>query len=451
MIFTIAQLSVTIAAVVLLLLVIWHRPGWVVFAAISSAVIVDCFEANAGVDLGVNVYFGDVACLVLLLAGSVLLIRYRKSIPRDAMPCLFLLALIAVSLFRGVSAFGLKPAGNSVRNLFTFATPALAIMLLRPILRLDACRLARWFGWAGFCFCAVALLRWAGALPMPVSLQGDLREVVRTLPADYAIVIGQAFIGAVYLLIAERRSGWWWWAGAGMFGAVTLALQHRSVWAAVAAGAAWLAFRTGRLSPQRWLALGATAGVALGFVMITNPVILQSVREFVVADLNEAQGESSTWAWRVQGYNEATDRVLAAKAVDMLIGPPAGWSANSEGSFASIHIHSRYVDTLAYYGVFGVSALLVWFLVLFQRSRRRARRPSKMQPLSRSSTALLQALLISELVYLVPYFGGILQGAVLGLLWIAATQEAFQQRGGHVATVYTRVRCTADSAVLVSR
>jgi len=452
LIFTVGQLSITLATVLVLLLVIWHRPGWVVFTAISSAVLLDCFEmSTGGMDLGVNVYVDDAACLVLLFTGLLVLIRYRPGIPRDAMPCLFLLAVLALSFFRGLNIFGLKQAGNGVRSLFAFAVPALAIMLLRPVLRLDAGRLARLFGWAGSCFCAVALLRWAGALPMPIGLQDDLRVVVRSLNADNAIIVGQAFIAAIYILIAERRSDWWWWAGAGMFGAATLALQHRSVWVAVAAGAAWLAFRTVRLSPVRWLTLGAVAGIALGFIVIVDPTILPSVRDIVVSDVGEARGESSTWTWRVQGYTEATDRALAGKAVDILVGPPAGWSANTEGSFASIHIHSRYVETLAYYGFVGASALLIWFVVLIQRTRRRVHSPSKMKPLSRGSLALLQALLFSELVYLVPYFGGILQGAILGLLWIAATQEDFHQRGGCVAPAHVRVRFRADSAVEVSQ
>jgi uncharacterized membrane protein YjjB (DUF3815 family) len=438
------------------LLVMWYRPGWAVFAAISSAVLLDCLEVGTdGLNLGVNVYVDDLACLALLLTGVLLLIRYRKGvrkgIPPDAVPCVILLTLLVLSLSRGVSIFGLKQAGNGVRSLFAFTVPALAIMLLRPVLRLDAGRLARWLGWAGSCFCAIALLRWVGALPTPVSLQSDLREVARTLNADPALVVGQAFIASIYLVIKERRRGWWWWAAAGMFGVVTLTLQHRSVWVATAAGAVWLTFRTGRLSPVRWLALGATAMVAFFFIMITDSAIMESVREIVGSDVSEMRSEHSTWAWRVQGYTEATDRVFASGAVDLLLGPPAGWSANSEGSSASIHIHGRYVETLAYNGFVGASVLLVWFVVLIQRVRRRAHTPSKMQLLSRSSRALLQAILISELVYFIPYGGGILQSAVLGLVGIAASQWVFQQRGRRLVLVHARALCTADSAVLASQ
>jgi hypothetical protein len=451
------QLVILVAGLICLLLV-WYRPTWGVFAAISIAGLLDCFDVATPADAaasaassggGLNIYADDVACAMLLLTGLLLLIRHRKGMSRDEMPGLFLMILITLSVGRGVGIYTLKQAGNSARNLLTFVTPALAIMMLRPVLRLDAGRLSRWFGWAGSCLCAIALLRWAGvlAIPLTTSSEWDVREVVRVLASDYAIVVGQAFIAAIFILVDERRRGWWWWAGAAMFGAVTLALQHRSVWVATAAGVAWLAFRTGRLSPTRWLGLGATAVVGLGFIMIADPAIMISAREIVDTGVNETQDQHSTWAWRVQGYTEATDRVLASGTIDLLIGPPAGWAANTLAGFASTHIHSRFVDTLAYYGLLGASALIVWFVMLIQRCRRRAQILSKRQVLSRGSAALLQALVISQIVYLVPYFGGILQGSVVGLLWLAATQKPLQTIGQRLAPVYARARFTAGSAI----
>jgi hypothetical protein len=428
-----------------------------VFAAISIAGLLDCFDvatpadaaAAASLGGGLNIYGDDVACIMLFLTGILLLIRHRKGMARDEMPGLLLMVLIALSVGRGIGSYSLKQAGNSARNLLTFLTPALTIMLLRPVLRLEAGRLSRLFGWAASCLCAIALLRWAGVLAIPTATvsEFDSHEVARVLAADYAIVVGQAFIAAIFLLVVERRTGWWWWAGAGLFGAITLALQHRSVWVATAAGLAWLGFRTARLSPTRWLGLAATAVVGLGFIMIADPAILKSASELVDSGVNETQDQHSTWAWRVQGYTEATDRVLDGGAVDLLIGPPAGWAANTLASFASTHIHSRFVDTLAYYGVLGATTLTVWFLMLIQRCRRRAQILAGRQVLSRGSAALLQALVISQIVYLVPYFGGILQGSILGLLWLAATQKPLQTIGQRLVQFHTGARYTAGSVV----
>ena len=288
----------------------------------------------------------------------------------------------------------------------------------------------------------------------PADASGTRRESPRrsaALPSDYAVVVGQAFIAALYIALVERGKKWLWWAGAGMFGVVTLALfQHRSVWVATAAGATWLALRTGRISVVRSLILAATATLGLYFAMLAYPSMLVSAGDLVTANLSETQTEHSSWAWRVQGYAEATDRVLASSPSDMLLGPPAGWAANSGASAASIHIHSRYVDTLAYYGIVGASVLLLWFAMLTIRTLQRSDLASKMQLRSHGSQALLQALLISELVYLVPYFGGILQGAVLGLLWVAATQEAFLPRAKRVS-VYSVTNRAADLSLAASQ
>jgi hypothetical protein len=417
-------ISALLVAGLLLLYAAWHRPGWVVFVALSAAALLDLFQIGTdGVSLGVTLYIDDAACVVSLGTGLLMLKKYPKNFPRDAIPCLILLGFVVLNAGRGASAFGLKAAGNGVRDLFFFLTPALAIMLLRPAFRLDAVRLARWLGWAGFCLSGVALLRWAGLLPIPIGLEDSFREVVRVLPSDYAIIVGLAFIAAIHFSLVERRSALWW-IGAAMLGVIALALQHRSVWVATAAGLAWLAYRALRISPARLLAVGATASVAMCVILVAAPRVLNSAREMVTVNVEEAESENSTWEWRVEGYQEATDRLFASDLVVILIGPPAGWAADLVlEDIASTIIHSRYIDTLANYGVVGFAVLLVWFGMLTKRVGWPAK-PSRSAPeRGHTEATLLEALLLSALVYLVPYYGSILEGAVLGLIWVAATQN----------------------------
>jgi hypothetical protein len=269
---------------------------------------------------------------------------------------------------------------------------------------------------------------------MPVQLEDDLREVARALPSDYAIVIGQAFIAVIYLQISGRTARWWW-AIAGMLGTVTIFLQHRSVWVATALGLGWLAVRTARRSTARWFVLAGAGAIAIGAILVANPGTVETVDSLVSANIQEARGTRSTWEWRVQGFTEATRRVFEGATTDMIIGPPGGWAASSGASFASVHIHDRYVDTLAFYGLFGLAMLLVWLGALTKRVSQ-ARRPTATNPVcDEGASALLQALLLSEVVYLIPYFGGIPQGAVLGLIWVAASRRTPSQRARRVAHV----------------
>ena len=424
--FSVVQnLALVAVGILCCLSLIWRWPGWIAFVTISAAALLDCLQiGTSGVTLGINLYVDDAAVAILLLAGLLVLLRYHRGLPGDAIPCAVLLALVALNFGRGVGAFGLKAAGNSARNLAEFTVPAAAVMLLQPVFQLDARRLARWLGWAGYALSAIAILRWAGVLSMPAQLETSFRDVVRALPADYAFMVGLALIAVVYLQFADRSTPWGWLTAA-VFSVLTILLQHRSVWVATAAGVGWLSVRTARSSVLFWLALAAVGAGAGSVAALAFPQIVEKVELLVAANVQEAQGEKSTWAWRVQSYQEATDRLLTSGTTDMLIGPPAGWAANSNASFASTHIHSRYIDTLAFYGILGFAVLLLWFGVIARRVLRPVRSAPGRHARDHAGAPLLEALLLSEIVYLVPYFGGILQGTVLGLVWVAANQSHF--------------------------
>lgn len=406
-----------------LFVVAWRWPLWTVFIAILGGAGLDLLWTDLnGVDIGVNLYADDAACAVLIVTGFLACFRFRRQLSGEIVPALILLVIVVVSFARGISQFGLKSAGNSARNLTSFALPGLVIMLLLPAFRMDVGRLARWMVWVGLSLSSVALLRWVDVLPTPAGLQENMREVVRAIGADYAIIIGLALISAIYLSLVSRRNAWWW-TGAGTLAVVVFALQHRSVWVSTTAGLAWLVFRIARrVSILRWFGLGTIALAGLGALIVAAPQVLNSSRGLIDANVQEAEKSDSTWAWRVAGYQEAVNRVFAGETIDMLIGPPAGWAANSGGSFASTHIHSRYVDTLAYYGVFGLAFLIAWVGVVVKRVGWPARLPSRGLARNRAGGIFLEALLIAEMVYLFPYFGTILEGAVLGLIWVAAKQ-----------------------------
>jgi len=447
---TIIQMSALLIAGGLLLIVTWRRPGWVIFVALSVAALLDLFQIGAsGVNLGISFYIDDAACLLVLGTGLLALKRYPRNFSYDAVPCLALMALVALSFGRGISPFGLKAAGNSSRNLFTFVAPVLAVMLLRPVFQLDAGRLARWLGWAGFCLSGVALLRWGGVLPIPIEQEDNLREVVRSLNADYAFLVGLAFIAAIYLPLVERRSAWWW-MGASMLGTITLALQHRSVWTATVVGLAWLVLRNARrVSPLRWLAIGAAGCVVLGVIVVAIPQTLEFADAIVATNAREVESKHSTWAWRVGGDDEAITRLLGSDSLDMLVGPPAGWATNTDASSAEKFIHSRYISTLANYGLVGFAVLLIWFgmftKTIGSAAQLHRRKPSRNRP----GTTFLEALFLSELVYMVPYNGGILEAAVLGLIWVAAKQNAipiFARRLAYARNQFDRKNIPATLA-----
>lgn len=423
MISLLISLAMLLSVGLVFLALVWARPWWIILAALTVASVLELLQIGVtGVQYLVNFYPGDAICVVLVGTGVMAVVRYRKRIPLDVFPCILLILMMALNFGRGIGIYGLRPAGNGARDIVYFASPALAIMLLRPAMRVSVSRVAYWLALAGLCLSGVALLRWGGVLPTPApsfGYQYNTREVPRVLVSDYAFIIGAAFISAIYLRVVEQR-GKWWWAAVCLLGGVTLALQHRSVWVAAIVGLVWFLSRTLRLSPLKLFAYTMGAVIALGTVMLTVPQVMRGVNKLVTDNSTEVVRSDSTWAWRVQGYKEATDRMLASDWGDLLIGPPSGWAANSNGSFASLHIHSRYVNTFASYGIVGLILLLAWFGLIAKRVGWPARSARRRNALQYGGSTLLESLLLCSLVYFVPYFGGMLQGTVLGLIWVAA-------------------------------
>ena len=416
-----APVLVILVAVATLL---WKFPVQTATSSAGLAIALDCFDVGRqGFDLGVSIYSDDIACVILLCAGCISIMRWQKRPSRDWWFALGLFSLTIFNLVRGASEFGLKPAGNGIRGLVYLIIPPIALMLLRPAIRLDPIRLAKWLTLAGVAFAAIGLCRWAGILPSPEwTSQENLREIPRVLNAEYAMVLGQALLAVLGLQIA-RGFKWWGLVLAGSFGTELLFLQHRSVWVATTVGLIWLIIRTVTLSKRLWVGAAAGAFLAVGIWSALTPGALSSVRGLIEANVEETQRSDSSWAWRTSGYEEAVNRTLSGTTEEVLLGPPAGRNLGASANLASVSIHDRYVDTLAYYGIFGEVLLVAWLLLVAKSAGgwlARQRHQSRDRQLG---IVFLQALLLSELTFFIPYTGGLPVGISIGLIWVLSTKR----------------------------
>jgi O-antigen ligase len=202
-------------------------------------------------------------------------------------------------------------------------------------------------------------------LPTPEVFTGDFRTIVRVLTSSYAMVMALAFIAVLanQIIRGLQATGL---LTAGIFGLFVLALQHRSVWTASVVGVAWLAFRTFRLANRRWIqvSLVAVPVIALGIAFLFVSGRADNVISLAKANIEETRQSNSTWAWRVDGFSEATDRALSNGLLDLAVGPPAGRDLTDVATEASIHIHDQYIATFAYYGVAGLLVFVVWMGML---------------------------------------------------------------------------------------
>jgi len=428
--FLLLGLVVAAAGLVLCGFLLWRYPVWTALAVTAIAAFWDLqnlgtADSQATLQIGVSLYPPDIACIVLC-ASCVVVYRQTRALPRDiCWPALLLLGLCFLNLVRGTLAFGIKPAGNLSRNAIAFVLPVVAISALGAAVRMTAERIVNLLSITALAFGAVAVARWSGVLPMPEVLvdPDDFRAVVRVLPSDAAIIIGQALIGilGVQLIRGFRPLGLFI---AGFFAALVFALQHRSVWVATTAGLVWLAFRSPRVVRREWLKFSSLV-LFLTAALVLYPLVASKSFErgvnLVRANLAEAEQRDSTWTWRVDGYSEATQRLFSSGLSDTVIGPPIGADLRDEASYASITIHDRYISVLVYYGVSGLVFLLLWLALNVARIHMLGGRADHSERAARVTKVILEALLVSVLVYMVPYNGEELEGLLMGAIWLASS------------------------------
>jgi hypothetical protein len=422
------HLLVLIAVLAIGATLLWEYPVQIVLMAVVLAVVIDCLKGWLGIDVGgVTLWVDDIASLVLLLAGVIVVLRKGRFPDSTSWPVFTIFALLILNLGRGATEFGLKAAGNGSRVLAYLVIPSLAWMLLRPIARVDAQRLANWLCALGWILTVFAVCRWTGLLPMAQPGEGDFREVPRALSGEDAMLIGQSLLAIVYLQFIQRVR-FWRICLAAVLAATTIALQHRSVWASTFAGLMWLAASSLRSSQRRWLQLAGSTFVGLTIAVVALSITtggINSVVSLVKVNLDETQQENSTWSWRVKGFSEAMERLFSSDMFEIMLGPPSGrlqFGALDSAlglSGASVFIHNRYIHTFAYYGVFGGVLLLIWIFTVARKAGWWIRLRPGESPEMRVGTTFLQALLLSQLTYFVAYGGEIMQGSITALIWLA--------------------------------
>jgi hypothetical protein len=424
------HLLTLIAVLALGATLLWEYAVEFALMAVGVALSLDSLQlVPAGIDIGINVYADDIACLVLLSAGALVTLRKRRVMDTSAWAAFALFALATVNLARGAMEFGLKSAGNGARNLIYLSVPMIALILLRPALRVNPKRVANLLGCFGCALTIVAVLRWTGALRMPQldvgDVESDFREVVRTLGAGDALVIGQSLLAIIYLQFFHGVR-MWRTSLAAILAVVTIALQHRSVWVSTFVGLVWLAASSLRSSQRRWLQLaGATfIGITVTVITLSATGGMDRIISLITANFEETQQQDSTWNWRVKGFAEATERLFSSNTFEMLVGPPSGRDLESSAGFASIHVHNRYIATIAYYGLFGGIVLAVWLFAVGRKVGAWVRVNHGDSPKMCAGTAFLQALLLSQLTYFFAYTGGIEEGSITALIWLAAASQS---------------------------
>jgi hypothetical protein len=377
----------------------YRRPE-IGLGAIGVAFIVSCLFGHEQSSLtvgGINAYTGDLAALIVFEAAMLRLVaRPWRTWGLPILGALALCLTLFQSFARGIFALGLKAAGLGFRGTFiTYAFLLFGLAFLDLPKFQDQVKTGMKIL---FIFLVGTIfIRWTLVatglhvnLGWGTSTGVEARIPMRVVNAGEALLLGQ--IALIWL--GWRRYEW----AAGLGLSIVILLQHRSVWLTVLAGGGYLLYFQYRKAGGIGLSARTLGALAL-FPLLIGAALTQLPG--IRSALEASTADEGTWVWRVASWASALapDQMPAWAWV---IGKPFGSPSTRFmlGSIVDVGFHNHYVATVVNTGLLGLAAWLVlWGL---------AWRGAQMYP-----WAIM--LVLSQLVYGVPYSIEGIQGLILAL------------------------------------
>lgn len=355
----------------------------------------------------VDITFLDVVYVLLFLAVLVR-IAFRGTINIFEFGWLIVGVLGGIAFTRGIEVYGLVLAGD-VRPTFYFTTAILyfaSVASNRNFLN-NVAKL--WIANAVFLsLLAIVLISTTGFIASTDEVAGLSR---RPLHATFAFQILQGAIISLYLWAKPSADRNWHYLGLLMVPAIVI-MQFRSVWVAAIFALILILMYEKRLRGP--VTMGLSVILLLGSVLITG--LLSGGQEHYTASFAEVTSEvfgakESTFVWRILGWQSLFNYPWSLD-LDALIGPPAGTArALRESSFILAHTHSQYLLFLLRLGIVGFLIFCVTYFVAISRLRR-SPPPESGEMLS---GRLLFVLLVTQLIFYIPYNVSYEQFALLGV------------------------------------
>lgn len=332
------------------------------------------YMGSGYLNVGITLYYTDI---VLGLVALVALLRllFAQDFPLRHRAWLLFFAVFCVNLVIGLATNG-STAGVQARGFFYCLTASMYAMSfpmderrLRQVF--NACSLA------AFVFVCLTAYRWVvyytpiySLLPAGGSYNVD--GPMRVIYSNNTLLLAEVFVAGLFYAGVARGFTFARYLAPLLF-AVTLALQHRSVWLAALAGIL-MRFVLGRSKS------GSPVGQFLllfGIMVVTaTPMLLSDklsgVTEQVSLSADRAiKGEGTTGA-RYNNWKATIAQWAHGGEKTVLIGSSYGGDStriveNGNGGFMKISFaaHNQYVETLTNFGVIGLLAFLLanWFVL----------------------------------------------------------------------------------------
>lgn len=381
----------------------YHRFGVGLVLVLATFFLEIVWVEFPGYWVGIYLYPTDLVFAFLALPAFLRLL-FARDFPGRSAPWLLFGVLLAASFGVGLAQFG-KPAGTELRQFFYMWVSVLYFMSFP----LDAARaritLRAWFVFAALLF-LLALARWAAesaGLPIADTWRGTgAAAEYRVLPSGGTLFLLDALVLIVFLMTARTARRWMWVAVPALL-ATVFVMQHRSVW--LTAAGTFLALYLAFPGQVRLKLVRPLVGAMIVVVVIGGGLVgygkLDALMSSVTRSAVLATDSRGTAGGRIYGWHQL---LLQLSPAEYVTGKPFG-SGYERYDFPNVRWkatydpHNFYLQTLLRTGVPGLALLLATYLLTLTRLLR-----------DRGGIAtpdlpprLLVVMLVSQLVFMVPY------------------------------------------------
>lgn len=404
----------------------WPVIGWtiVIFVALTAT---DALKQPLLTVSGISVYLEDLLSAALLAAAALQCKRLWQNLGPIQLPSLLLCALLLLSTLRGLGGFGTLAVVEARPFIYVIAGIAWVVSLdWRDPRTKDVALNAVVIG--ALVVSALAVLNIAlRGIGTSSSFYVDETGTYRSLRA---VISGQAMFmtaGAIAALALwhERRQNRFIFASIWLT-VVVLVAQHRSVWAALAAGLV-ATYLVGHATER------LRGAAVAGFLAILACAVLASgALNDTVSSLGDSfaaiSSENSTLYDRTEGWGKLLSGLLASSSPSPAIGLPMGFGYERIGPNGMLQIyqpHNWYIQTTLRAGLLGgitLLAIVVSTIVALWRRKESA------------AVGIFAAVSVFFLAYGIEPYLAPLVGIGLALAWAPRTSRPKTSSASHRKT-----------------
>lgn len=399
--------------------------------------------------LGITVFPQDLLFIPMAMVALLRLLR-PGGLSRLPWPMWVLTGVMALSFVVGLAKHG-TVSGVEFRSDFYFMVGLFYFSTFEWTSQ-QVSRVLKWLVPVAGIIMLIVWFRWlsdATGLDWVRPVWREPGAPLRVIDAQQTLFLGTVLILLVYAMATgSSLAGWLFLVP--MLGLTILVLQHRSVWVATFLPA-MMAFVIVRQSQSQGKLAGRLAVIAAISVIVLGPLLASgkfsgatsSVAESAVRATSTTSG---TFVGRIEGWDALLKKWAASGPRVWAIGNPygSGYERKQGGDGREVHYapHNYYVQLLLRTGVIGLLAFLALQWYLLRGAIRLGGKPHD----ALTGYAMI-GLLVSGLLYYIPYSPPYIHGLITGMVLALVLQhEQARRRAESAGTLPATVNADGISS-----